>query len=135
MTTKLFITSTVFTDFDFSATYDEFVASTSAGSSLTTGLEDTAASANHVIMARSDKTQKLIWFYGPVDAVTISGTITTNLWMSENNMSANVQAAVRIQEMTSAGAVISEIVHDTNANHPLGVELPVTTRAAQNWTI
>ena len=71
---------------------------------------------------------KRSWWYR-VDAVTISGTITKNFWMSESNMSANVTAQVIIDRCDSTGAFISTV-----QNSEFGTELPVTTRAAQNWT-
>ena len=67
------------------------------------------------------------WWYR-VNAVTISGAITKNFWMAESNMSANVGAQVIIDRCDSSGAFIST-VH----NSEKGTELPVGTRAAQNW--
>lgn len=66
------------------------------------------------------------WFR--VNAVTVSGAITKNLWMSESNMSANAGPQVIIDRHDSAGTFVSTV-----ANHERGVELPVATRAAQNW--
>lgn len=70
------------------------------------------------------------WISEPLAAdVTIAGTITFNLWMSENNMSANCGAQCVIERLDHLGAIISTVV-----NSEKGTELPVTTRAAQNWT-
>lgn len=69
------------------------------------------------------------WVSPPIDQdVTISGTITFNLWMSESSMSANVGPQVVIERIDSTGAVVSTVV-----NSEKGTELP-TTIAAQNWT-
>lgn len=66
----------------------------------------------------------------PLDAdVTISGTITFNLWMNESNMAANAGAQCIIERVDSQGAIVSTVV-----NSEKGTELPVTTSAAQNWT-
>lgn len=66
----------------------------------------------------------------PLDQdVTISGTVTFNVWMAESNMAANVGAQVVIERINSQGAIVSTVV-----NHEKATELPVTTRAAQNWT-
>lgn len=85
--------------------------------------------------------QRLVWFSNPLDAVTISGTITVNLWMSENNMSANAGPEIAIARMDNAGLWVANIlgcvpVHNASAGSTFekGTELPVTTRAAQNWT-
>lgn len=70
-----------------------------------------------------------IWISKPLNAVTISGTVTFNFWMSESNMSANVGAQAIVYRCDSLGVIQSTII-----NSEKGVELPVTTRAAQNWT-
>ena len=70
---------------------------------------------------------KHTWWY-QVNAVTISGAITKNFWMSESNMSANVGAQCIIDRCDSAGTFVSTV-----ENSEKGTELPVTTRAAQNW--
>jgi hypothetical protein len=67
------------------------------------------------------------WWYR-VNAVTISGAITKNVWMSESNMSANVGAQVIIDRCDGSGTFISTV-----ENSEKGTELPATTRAAQNW--
>lgn len=67
------------------------------------------------------------WWYR-VNAVTIAGAITKNFWMSESNMSANVGAQVIIDRCDGTGAFISTV-----QNSEKGTELPVGTRAAQNW--
>lgn len=85
-----------------------------------------ATSTIEVPMLRG--TDILSWYTPPLDAVTIAGTITINWWMSENNMSANVDADWALVRYTAGadGATID--------NTGKGVEVPVTTRAAQNWT-
>ena len=70
----------------------------------------------------------LSWWYR-VNAVTISGSITKNLRMSETNMSANVGAQIIIDRHDSAGTFVSTV-----ANHERGTELVVTTETAENWS-
>lgn len=71
-----------------------------------------------------------VWVSPPLSsAVTISGTITFNLWMTENNMSANVGAQCVVRRMDSTGTVASTVV----VNSEKGTELPLTS-AVQNWT-
>lgn len=67
------------------------------------------------------------WWYR-VNAVTISGTITKNLWGAESNMSANVGFQVIVDRCDGSGTFVST-VH----NSEKGTELPVTTPAVQNW--
>lgn len=73
----------------------------------------------------------LAWWTQPLEAVTISGTVTFNVWMAENNMSANVDAEVEIFRTNGAGELVS---YENIVTSAKGTEVPVTTRAAQNWT-
>lgn len=70
------------------------------------------------------------WLSPPLQALTISGTITLNLWMSESGATANVGPDVKIERTDLSGVVISQI-----ARSEFGTELPTPTRAAQNWTV
>jgi hypothetical protein len=73
----------------------------------------------------------LQWVTAPLDQdITISGTITFNLWMGESATAANCGAQCVIERISSTGAVLSTI-----ANSEKGTELPKTSAiAAQNWT-
>lgn len=82
-----------------------------------------------------------VWVTVGLTAVTISGTITSNLWMSESNMSANAGAGVGIWQCQNDGTFINLILGcrpfsgtSTGTTFEKGTELPVGTRAAQNWT-
>ena len=69
------------------------------------------------------------WISYPLSAdVTISGTITFNLRMAENAMTANAGAQCVIERIDNLGATISTIV-----NSERGTEMG-TAQAAQNWT-
>lgn len=72
------------------------------------------------------------WISAPLDQdVTISGTITFNLWMGENTTSVNAGAMCVIERIDSTGAIASTI-----ASSAKGTELPKTSSiAAQNWTV
>lgn len=63
-----------------------------------------------------------------VNAVTIASAITKNFWMAESNMAANVGAQVIVDRYDGSAVFVSTV-----QNSELGTELPVTTRAAQNW--
>ena len=91
--------------------------------------QNTVAGPTSGIQTASGVPTNISWWTNPLDAVTISGTITFNIWMAENNMSANVGPQFILDRVDGAGAFISTIV-----NSERGVEVPVTTRAAQNWT-
>lgn len=79
----------------------------------------------------SDGTNVMQWISPPIDQdVTISGTITFNLWMGESATAANAGAQCVIQRITKLGAIGATVV-----NSEKGVELPKTSSiAAQNWT-
>jgi hypothetical protein len=103
------------------------------GAGLSTGTTDTIASGSNIVCTRNTTSDiELAWYTRPLDAVTIASfsTVTQNLWMAESNMSANVQASCFLDHVDGAGTVIAALL--TGAT-PFGVELPVTTRAAQNW--
>jgi hypothetical protein len=69
------------------------------------------------------------WITDPLDAdVTISGTVTFNLWMGESDMMANVGAQAVLQVVRATDNSIVTIV-----NSEKGTELD-TVYAAQNWT-
>jgi hypothetical protein len=86
----------------------------------------------------------ILWISNPLNAVTISGTITINLWCAEDNMSANAEAGVRIIEVDSSGAQVGTVIlgcqncsggggTPQGSGWQQGVEMAVTTRAASNW--
>jgi len=90
---------------------------------------NTAAGPTAGIQMQDGGTTNVSWWTKPLNSVTISGTVTLNLWMAESSMSANVGAQVIIDRVGGSGTFISTIL-----NSEKGTELPVTTRAAQNWT-
>jgi hypothetical protein len=102
------------------------------GAALTVGTTDTVAGPTSGVQVTETVAadEELAWFTPPLSAITISGTVTFNVWMAENNMSANVCARVRVERCDRYGAVISTIVNAQNGT----TEIPVTTRSAQNWT-
>jgi hypothetical protein len=70
------------------------------------------------------------WWTKPLNAVTISGTVTMNMWMSENGMNANVGAQVIVDWFDNAGTTNKGVV----LNSERGVEVAVAPRAVNNWT-
>lgn len=72
----------------------------------------------------------LAWISAPLDAdVTISGSVTWNLWASESNMSANVAINGRLEVIDGATGAITLI--DQTART---IEVAVTTRAVNNFS-
>lgn len=73
----------------------------------------------------------LEWISLPLDAgVTISGTITVNLWALESNMSANVAINAIIDRLDSTGAIVSTIAQTARTT-----EVAVTTATVNNFTV
>lgn len=72
----------------------------------------------------------LEWFTFPVAGVTISGTVTFNIWGSESSTSLNAGYQVQIDEVNAAG---SSVVHAI-VNSERGTEMAGTTSAVNNWT-
>lgn len=71
------------------------------------------------------------WISLPLDAgVTISGTITLNLWAFETNMSANVAINAVIERLDSTGAVISTIAQTARTT-----EVALNTPGVNNFTV
>jgi hypothetical protein len=70
----------------------------------------------------------LQWISNPLNAVTISGTITANLWVEESDAAANATSELGIVRLNNAGAFVSTI-----CDGEAGPEMAATTRAAQNW--
>lgn len=57
------------------------------------------------------------WITAPLAAdVTISGTITINLWALESSMNANVAINAVIERLSSEGAIVSEIARSSQAS-------------------
>lgn len=132
MATKLFLRTATESGISI-ASLTEYQLSSTAGSSDTLwATTSTVASGNHIIVTDVSTSSSI--FLMRVNAVTISGTITSNLWMFESVMSANAQSALVVSRYTNDGSFVSDVVANGNANHTFGTELG-TSAAAQNWTI
>lgn len=70
----------------------------------------------------------LVWFSNPLQAVTISGNITFNLWGLESAIQANTGFDVLVERCDSSGNVISTILRSER-----GTELG-TSASANNWS-
>jgi hypothetical protein len=79
----------------------------------------------------TDGTNPLQWISPPIDQdVTISGTVTFNLWMGESATTANAGAQCVVERISNLGTILSTVVNSEKA-----VEMPkASSIAAQNWT-
>jgi len=109
---------------------DERQLSATRGGSLATQSTATVAGPTSGVFLASG-TGTLSWCMR-VNAFTLAGTVTLNFWMSESNMSANVDMAVRVHRYTGASPATFASTPVTGTG--VSAELPVTTRAAQNDT-
>ena len=108
MATKLFLLQTQGNGPVATGYYD---LTTSAGSSLDTGVVNTFAgtsSVNGTDQAQWTKTaggQVIAWISGgaPSGGFTLSGTMTFNIWAKESNMSANIGGRARVYKRTLLG--------------------------------
>lgn len=91
----------------------------------------TTASGNHIALG---STSTLTVFAYQVQAVTISGSISVNLWGNESANAVNSQFAVVISRYDNQGALVSDCVAQANANHARGTEL-TTSSLVQTWTV
>lgn len=70
------------------------------------------------------------WLSPPLSAdVTISGTITANIWAAETDMNGNVAINVQIDRVSRVDGTITSVVKSTRIT-----EVAVTTRAVNNFT-
>lgn len=105
---------------------------TTRGGSLATLTTNTIAGATsgREVTNGAGSADKIEWISEPVSAdVTISGTITANIWVAESSMNANVAINVAIYRMAAITGALTLIVKSTRTT-----EEAVTTRAAANFT-
>ena len=73
---------------------------------------------------------RLEWLTPPVDQdVTISGTITANIWAAESSMNANVAINFRVDKVAATDGTLTTIVTSARTT-----EVAVTTQAVNNFT-
>lgn len=133
MATQLFLQRVIRVESGVAITgFDEIKLATARDNLATGSQVATTASGNHIIVDNGDNTANLIWLYR-VNAVTISGIVTFNLWGNESAMAVNAGLAAVVSRYDSTGNFISDVVAQANANHADDVELG-TSSAAMNWT-
>lgn len=110
--------------------------STSKGSGVTTSSRSTVAGPTAGIewpggSNFSASSAVACWISEPLDAdVTISGTITVNIWAAESNMAANVALNCDVYKLPADSDTVVLIVGSAR-----NVEVAVTTRAVNNFTL
>jgi hypothetical protein len=75
---------------------------------------------------------QLLWTSPPVNAFTMAGAVTLNIWGIESNLAANAGFGVAIDIFDQAGNFVDEPFGLPQGAK--GTELP-TTVAAQNWSV
>lgn len=128
MATKLFLRSAAGNS--IGGTFKDLLIT--AGSSLTTGVTSTVASATEIQCTTATSGGTVLeWIspQSPAGGWTLSGTVTFNLWAFESSTPANAGMRVRLFKRTAAGSV-TEI---GGGPFDKGTELP-TAVAVQNWT-
>ena len=87
--------------------------SASRGAASTTAVTNTTASGTNIQVTQTGGGQALTWFSVPLAPVTISGSVTVNIWGFESANAANAKAGVTIEHTDVAGNVLSTIVANT----------------------
>lgn len=106
---------------------------TTRGAASTTAVTNTAASGTNVQVTKTAAGQVLTWFSAPLNAITISGTVTVNIRGFESLGLANAGAGITIERTNAAGTVQSTIVANTGVPSTI-TEYGVGTDAAKNGT-
>lgn len=102
---------------------------TTRGGGVVASAATATAAGTTLGVEMSDGVNLMQWISPPLDAaVTISGTVTFNVWMSESATTANTGSQVMVERINASGAIASTV-----SNSEKGIEL-TTSRAAQNWT-
>ena len=111
--------------------WNPYALSTTAGAGLTAKSTNTVAGpTNGVEVTDGVGGFPIEWLSDPLSAdVTISGTITANIWCAESNMSANVAINVVIDRLACTDFAITNVVKSTRIT-----EEAITTRAVANFT-
>jgi len=130
MATDLFLNQSQLSRFDIdTASTTSLLANTRRGSGVATSTTNTVTGPTSGVQCRvSGAGNVLEWYSPPLDAITISGDITFNLWAEESAMQANAGMQVIVELCDANYAVKSTII---NSEH--GTELG-TSLAARNWT-
>ena len=106
--------------------------STTRGTASATKVTTTTSSGTNIQVTDGAGGQALTWFSPPVQAVTISGTVTVNVRGLESGNTINAGAGVLIERCDGLGNVISSIVADSTV--PAVITEYSTSDAAKNGT-
>jgi hypothetical protein len=124
MATKLFLRATA-SDISGSG---KFLASLSQGSAKVASDATATATGPTAGVQVQKGAVNAVWFSNPLNAKTIAGTITFNLWGFESAAQANTGFDVLVERCDQAGNVLSTILRSER-----GTEL-ATAAAVNNWT-
>lgn len=102
------------------------------GGPIAVQTDTVAGPTSGVEICDSDPARPQEYISPPLAAnVTISGTITFNVWAMESNMSANVGMQVIVERLDSQLNIVSTVV---NSEKAVEVTVSTTTPAVNNWT-
>lgn len=106
-------------------------ATTRGSGNVTINVTTVAGTTNGIELGSSGTPYEFI--SEPLDAdVTISGTITLNLWAAENNMNANAAINAIIERLDSQGGIVSTIAQTARVTE---LSSTVPPGAASNFTV
>jgi len=129
MATKVFLHDAA-SDIDPSAVETEKLADLTQGAAAATKATNTALGPTAGIQATDGAGgAPLTWFTGPLQAMTISRTITFNICGFESAAAANAGPQVKVERCDGAGIVISTVV-----NSEYGTEFATPAESANSWT-
>lgn len=111
--------------------WDPLALSTSPGGALTGGLRATVAGATAGLEIWFASPVAIEWYSEPLAAdITISGTVTFNVWAYETNMSANVGMHAIVDRVGPTGT-ITQIVSSEKGTE---VAVSASVGSLNNWT-
>lgn len=106
-----------------------FLGTTRGGGVVSRTLATVTGPTNPIAFGDGTPGLAIIYISDPIDQdVTISGTVTFNIWGLESGMNANAAFHVRVSRIDKTGARVSLVIASTRATE-MG-----TSNAANNWT-
>lgn len=129
MATKLFLRTTQANRLGVSTRFDLL---TAAGSSLTTGVVNTAGSGTNIQWTQTAGGALLEWISPPLAAgftLATTDTMTFNIWALESSMNANAGGRARVYRWSRAGGISELAGSPWNDGAEFG-----TAVAVMNWT-
>jgi|KBSMisStaDraftv2_1062788.scaffolds.fasta_scaffold06274_2 hypothetical protein len=126
--TKVYLKQPINSDTSLSQAYG-YANTTASVLAFTTSVTNTTASGTSIQWTKTAGGTQLKWISPPLAApVTISGTVTMNVWAFEDNALANATVAFTVKRL-AGGVEGSSLLTDSTLGSELG-----TSVAVKNWT-